>query len=140
MLLRSQLASAAQSSAGSKKFGMSAETVDGQMARLDVMKRDSPKKAFAIVQLNETLVSLAGTGELQKFVTLVSECDEDMLLFYFIVKMYKASLVGGYFVITKYMVDMGYPVGKATLPDVLHECLFEVEDYRYEVNETLPTR
>ena len=82
------------------------------------------------MQLNETLVSLAESGELQKFVTLVSECDEEMLLFYFIVKMYKGSLLGGYFMITKYMLDMGYPVNKATLPDVLHECLYEVDDYR----------
>jgi len=126
MLLRSQLA-LAQSS---KKFEMIHETFESQMLRLNKLKNESPRKAVAIMQLNETLVSLAESGELQKFVTLVSECDEEMLLFYFIVKMYKGSLLGGYFMITKYMLDMGYPVNKATLPDVLHECLYEVDDYR----------
>ena len=99
-------------------------SLDKQLQSFVGMRVTDPLRAKEIYDLNEYILLLATQGSLRKLTaTIEGVCDSSHILTYYIVKAFKAALLGGHLMIIDYLIDKGYPFHTAKVPHVLLEVL-----------------
>ena len=98
------------------------------MAQLVSVRSADPCRFDVLYKLGEDLVNFASTGKLQKLTSFVNKADTADLNFYFIIKMFHGALVNGHLMIASFMIDHGYPLTCASVPNALIESLSVVDD------------
>lgn len=105
------------------------DSIDAEMKRFALINQTDPEKGKIMYSAGETLVSLASNGSMSKLHRFLDETDPDIILIYFVYKALKASLMNGHLMISAYIVDCGYPINNDGLPNIIKECLTDLEDY-----------
>jgi len=115
------------------------DSLEAQFKRFATLRRNEPERCKKIYEDGEALVSCASKGQLSKLRGILDSLDKDDILIYHIHKMFVESLVHGYFMVSDYILDHGYPYRSLGVPPALHECLlFAAEDARaQEITEFL---
>jgi len=99
-------------------------SLDAQLALFVKMRVTDPARAKEIYELNEYVLQLAGQGSMRKLTAVVEGVgDASHLLTYYMVKAFKAAILGGHFMVVNYFIDKGYPFQTAKVPHVLLEIL-----------------
>lgn len=104
------------------------DSLEKQLKRFICLRHNQPKEAKLIFETGEMLVALASDGKYGKFRSTVESTKAKEILLFHTNKMFVKSLVGGYLMISNYIIQCGYPFRSFSLPPALHECLSLVED------------
>ena len=82
-----------------------------------------------IFSLGEQLINTAKNGELSKFKRLCFGNDISYIAIYFIAKAFQVSLLNGHLMLSRFIVENGFPLNpQIGLPNFLHECLSVMDD------------
>ena len=102
------------------------ESIDAQLGRFAKLRAEDPEAAQQQHETNERLVALCGEGSLRRVKELV-EKDGDKLMTYFVVRAFKAALLGCHLVLADYLIGSGYPLNSTGVPYVLLEVINDLE-------------
>ncbi len=105
------------------------DSIDAEMKRFSEVNTTNPDKGRNMYLKGESLVGFASKGELFKLRQFIEETPTNELLIYFVYKALKSSLIMGHLMISSYIIDSGYPLNHEGLPNILRECLSELDDY-----------
>ena len=128
--LRSNHAVSHEESFGNKKkvVHFSNDTLEKQLKHFATLRHTEPMKAKTIYETGEMLVTMASEGMYGKFRSAIESAGASEILLFHINKMFLNSLLGGYFMISNYIIECGYPFCSFSLPPALHECLSSAND------------
>ena len=119
------------------KFMMK-RNVQRQLRDFAGLRATDPVKARQIHDRGEALIVLAQQGKFMKLRDFINTVQEDELLTYYVVRAYKAALLGGHLMVASLLIDEGYPFSKASVPAVLLEVMAELDDEKcYDIVEFL---
>ncbi len=100
------------------------DSLDSQLRAFANMRASDPASAKEVYDLNEQILRLACNGSLRKLQqTIEGVPDPKHILIYYIVKAFKAALIGGHLMIAGYFIDQGFPYNTTKVPHILLEVL-----------------
>ena len=108
------------------------ESLDSQMKRIQQIRSTDETQFKSMYLLGEQMLDCAKNGRLSKFQRLTFSSKKEDILLYFVVKMLQESLLAGHLMITGFIIDHGFPIGKHNtgLPSSFHEVIKVVSDDR----------
>lgn len=108
------------------------ESLDSQMKRIQQIRGVDENKFRSMYLLGEDMLDCAKNGRFNKFQRLTYSSEKKDILLYFVVKMLQESLIAGHLMITGFIIDHGFPIGKhnSGLPSSFHEAIKVVSDDR----------
>ncbi len=112
----------------SKLLPFLSDSLEKQLKRFSSLRYKQPEEAKLIYDTGEILVALASDGKYGKFRSTVESTEALEILLFHINKMFIQSLIGGYLMISNYIMQCGYPFRSLSLPPALHACLSLVDD------------
>ena len=99
------------------------QSLDSQLRAFSNLRASEPERAKEIYDLNEHILALAQQGSLRKLSMAIQSVPDPMhILTYYIVKAYKAALLGNHLIVAGYFIDQGYPFQTSKVP----HCLLEI--------------
>lgn len=105
-------------------------SVGAELRRFKSIAADEPERSKKIYADGEKLIILASKGEHNQFKRFASGLNCEDILAYFSAKALMASLIGGHLMLSTFILDNGYPMNiDAGLPNILHDCLRDMNDY-----------
>ena len=102
------------------------ESLDQQLGRFRGLHLSDPERARAVHALNEELVLLCKEGSLRRVKQLVEAAPAEDLMTYFVVRAFKAALLGLHLVLVDYLLSQGYPLNSTGVPYVLLEVIADM--------------
>lgn len=113
-------------------------TPSSELKQFQSLIKLQPHRGKEIYAVGEKLVTLAKNGEYMQFKRYTNELSPDDVLCYFVAKALFASLMGGHLILASFIIDNGYPIKvEHGLPNILHDCLKELDDYQCAPISTL---
>ena len=101
------------------------ESLDSQLARFARLRSEDPEAALLQHEINERLVILCQEGSYRKVKDLV-EREGPKLMTYFVVRAFKAALMGCHLVLVDFLLSHGYPLNSTSVPFVLLEVISDM--------------
>jgi hypothetical protein len=99
------------------------QSANKQLQELHTLRTTDPAALLRIHTLGEEFIDYAHHGKYMKFLELLNGTDSSEIYTYYIVKAFRASLVGAHLMLTGLMIDHGYPFNSNNVPVVLFEVL-----------------
>lgn len=109
----------------SQKLRMS-RSLDLQLGYFRGLHLSDPERARAVHALNEELVLLCKEGSLRRVKQLVEAASTEDLMTYFVVRAFKAALLGSHLVLVDYLLSHGYPLNSSGVPYALLEVIADM--------------
>ncbi len=109
------------------KFTMK-RNVQRQLREFAGLRASEPEKARRMHDQGEALISLAQQGKFTKLRNFINALEVDEIPTYYVVRAYKAALIGGHLMVVSLFIDEGFPFSKASVPAVLLEIMSEMDD------------
>lgn len=115
-----------------------------QLRAFQALNSDESKLIF---KQGEELVQLCSSGSFLKLRQTLAKVDIDSIFTFFVADMFLKSLVNGHLIISKYIIDNGYPFSSPLVPNSIYDAINTVDDSRaveilaficrdrYDVNE-----
>lgn len=101
------------------------ESLDSQLARFARLRSEDAEAAQQQHEINERLIILCQEGSYRKVKDLV-EREGPKLMTYFVVRAFKAALMGCHLVLVDFLLCHGYPLNSASVPFVLLEVISDM--------------
>jgi len=100
-------------------------SIDEQLGAFRGLQEADADAAKAVHALNEQMVTLCREGSFRKVKELV-ESHGGKLMTYFVVRAFKAALMGCHLVLVDYLLQQGYPLNSVSVPYVLLEVIADL--------------
>ena len=117
------------------------QSLETQLQNFVALRRSDPSRAKEIYDLNEYILSLSEQGALRKLINAVESVgDATHILTYYVVKAFKAAILGGHLMVVSFFIDKGYPFNTARVPHVLLEVMAQtLPSLPVNIAEDVPT-